>query len=92
MGKLMNRKKTKNLKKPTLSVVNAGHPDTEFLYYLLDVEGVTLKGSLLPAHKKQIIAIIIIRISTNIAFIFQFQFSFELYKTKINLISHFYQL
>ena len=41
-------KKSKNLKKPTLSVVNAGPPDTEYLYYPLDVEGVTLKGSLLP--------------------------------------------
>ena len=43
-------KKSKNLKKPTLSVVNAGPPDAEYLYYPLDVEGVTLKGSLLPAH------------------------------------------
>ena len=43
-------KKSKNLKKPTLSVVNAGPPDTEYLYYPLDREGVTLKGSLLPAH------------------------------------------
>ena len=36
-------------KKPTLSVVNDGAPDTEDLYYPLDVEGVTLKGSLLVA-------------------------------------------
>ena len=43
-------KKSKNLKKPTLSVVNAGPPDREYLYFLLDVESVTLKGSLLPAH------------------------------------------
>ena len=43
-------KKSKNLKKPTMSVVNAGPPDTEYLYYPLEVEGVTLKGSLLPAH------------------------------------------
>ena len=43
-------KKSKNLKKPTLSVVNAGPPDRECLYYALDVEGVTLEGSLLPAH------------------------------------------
>ena len=28
-------------------------PDTEYLYYPLDVEGVTLKGSLLPAHIRQ---------------------------------------
>ena len=41
--------KSKNLKK-TMSVVNAGSPDTECLYYPLDVEGVTLKGSLSPAH------------------------------------------
>ena len=32
------------------TVVNAGPPDTEYLYYPLDVEGVTLKSSLLPAH------------------------------------------
>ena len=43
-------KKSKNLKKPTMSVVNAGPPDREYLYYPLDVEGVTLKDSLLPAH------------------------------------------
>ena len=43
-------KKSKNLKKPTMSVVNAGPPDTEYLYYPLEVEGVTLKGSLLPAR------------------------------------------
>ena len=42
--------KSKNLKKSTMSVVNAGPPDTECLYYPLDVEGVTLKGSLSPAH------------------------------------------
>ena len=45
-------KKSKNLKKPTMSVVNAGPPDREYLYYPLDVEGVTLKGSLLPAHMR----------------------------------------
>ena len=33
-----------------MSVVNAGPPDTECLYYPLDVEGVTLKDSLPPAH------------------------------------------
>ena len=47
IGKLMNRKKSK---KPTLSIVKAGFPDTEYLYYPLDVECVTLKGSLLPAN------------------------------------------
>ena len=41
-------KKSKN----TNTVVNAGPPDTEYLYYPLDVEGVTLKGSLLPAGTK----------------------------------------
>ena len=43
-------KKYKNLKEPTLSVVNAGPPCTEYPYYPLDVEGGTLKGSLLPVH------------------------------------------
>ena len=33
-------------------VVNAGPPDTEYLYYTLGVEGVTLKGSLLPASTR----------------------------------------
>ena len=40
----------KKSKKPTLPVVNAGCPDTEYLYYPPDVEGIILKGSLLPAH------------------------------------------
>ena len=40
--------KSKNLKKPTLSVVNAG--PLVNLYYQLYVEGVTLKVSLLPVH------------------------------------------
>ena len=44
------QKQRKNLKKPTLPVVNAGPPDTEYLYYPLYVDGVTQKGSLLPAH------------------------------------------
>ena len=66
-------KKVKILKKTTLSVVNAGPPDTEYLYYPLHVEGVTLNCSLLPAHIKQTIIIItIIRISTKIAFICPF--------------------
>ena len=42
------RKKSKN----TNTVVNAGPADTEYLYYPLDVEGVTLKGSLLPASTR----------------------------------------
>ena len=36
------------LEYPTLSVGNAGPPDTMYLYYS-HVEGATLKGSLLPA-------------------------------------------
>ena len=48
----MNKKKSKYLKNQTPPVVNAGQPDTEYLYYPLDVEYVTLKGSLLPAHKR----------------------------------------
>ena len=31
------------------TVVNASLPDTDYLYYPLDVEGITLKGVLLPA-------------------------------------------
>ena len=59
-------KKKNKIKKNSTVVVNAGPPDTEYLYYPLDVEGVTLKGSLLPANIKQIIIIIaIIRISTS---------------------------
>ena len=46
----MDTKTKKNLKKPTLSVINAGPPDTEYLYYPQNVEGVTLNGSLLPAY------------------------------------------
>ena len=42
------RKKSKN----TNTVVNAGPTDTEYLYYPLDVEGVTLKGLLLPASTR----------------------------------------
>ena len=41
------KKEKKNLK--TNTDANAGPPDTACLYYPLDVEGVTLKGSLLPA-------------------------------------------
>ena len=36
----------------TNTAVNAGTPDTEHLYYPLDVEGVTLKGLLLPADTR----------------------------------------
>ena len=42
------QKQKKSLK--TNTVVNAGPPDTEYLYYPLNVEGITQKGSLLPAH------------------------------------------
>ena len=44
------QKQRKNLKKTTLSFVNAGPPDTEYLYYPLNMEGITQKGPLLPAH------------------------------------------
>ena len=44
------QKQRKILKKPTLSVINAGPPDTEYLYYTLNVEGATQKGSLLTAY------------------------------------------
>ena len=47
MDKRRTRKKKKNLKANTDA--NSGPPDTAYLYYPLDVEGVTLKGSLLPA-------------------------------------------
>ena len=42
------QKQKKSLK--TNTVVNAGPQDTEYLYYPLNVEGFTQKGSLLPAH------------------------------------------
>ena len=45
-------KQSKNNKKTTLPVVNAGSPDPDYLYYPLNVEGVTQKGSLLPAHRR----------------------------------------
>ena len=48
--KQMDTKNRKNLKKPTLSVVNARPPDTEYLHYPLNLEGVSQKNSLLPAH------------------------------------------
>ena len=44
------QKQRKNLKNPTLSVVSASLPDIEYLYYSLNVEGVTQKVSLLAAH------------------------------------------
>ena len=47
----MDTKKKENLKN-TNTVVNAGHPDTEYLYYPLDVDGVTQRGSLLPANTR----------------------------------------
>ena len=51
--KQLDTKTRKNLKKPTLPVMNAGPPDTEYLYYPLNVEGITQKGSLLPAYIRQ---------------------------------------
>ena len=44
--------KHKKVTQPKVSIVNACPTDAEYLYYLLDVEGVTLEGSLLPAHDK----------------------------------------
>ena len=48
-----SERKTKTLfrkiQKTTTAVVNAGPPDTEYLHYPLYMDGVTLKGSLLPA-------------------------------------------
>ena len=35
------QKQTKNIRKSTLPVVNAGSPDPDYLYYPLNVEGVT---------------------------------------------------
>ena len=46
------QKQRKNLKNPTLSVVSASLPDIEYLYYPLNVEGVTQKVSWLAAHIK----------------------------------------
>ena len=37
----------------TNTVVNVGLPDIEYLYYPLNIEGVTQKGSLLPAHIRE---------------------------------------
>ena len=42
----MDTKKKKIYK--TNIVVNGGPPDTGYLYYTADVEGITLKDSLLP--------------------------------------------
>ena len=48
IDKQMDTKKKKKIQN-TNTVVDAGPPDTEYLYYPLDVKGVTVKGSLLPA-------------------------------------------
>ena len=48
--KQLDTKTKKNLKKPSLSVVNACPQDTEYLYYALNVESITQKGLLLPAY------------------------------------------
>ena len=48
--KQLDTKTKKNIKKPTLSVVNAGPPDTEYLYYPLNLEGVIQKDSFLAAY------------------------------------------
>ena len=39
-------------KNQTLCAVNAGPPDTDSLYYPVNVEVVSQKCSLLPAHKR----------------------------------------
>ena len=44
------QKQNKKSKKIKLSLFNAGPREIEHLYYSLNVEGVTRKGSLLPAH------------------------------------------
>ena len=44
------QKQTKNIRKSTLPVVNAGSRDPDYLYYPLNVECVTQKGSLLPSN------------------------------------------
>ena len=49
-------RKRKKPKTPTLCwsiLVNAGLPDTTYLYYPLQVEGVSLKGTLLPVSIQQ---------------------------------------
>ena len=79
------QKQKKSLK--TNTDVNAGPPDTEYLYYPLNVEGVTQKGSLLPAHirkKKKIITILTLMC--------QCQFSFLLDKKKNQLNCYFIPL
>ena len=40
-------------KKKANTVVNSVPPDTEYLYYPLNVEGITLKGSFLSTKKKK---------------------------------------
>ena len=49
-SKQINTRK-QNSKKTTLSVVNAGPPDMDYLYYPVNNGGDTLKVSLLPTHK-----------------------------------------
>ena len=41
---------SKNIKKTTLPVVDAGSPDPDYLYSPLNVDIVTQKGSLVPAN------------------------------------------
>ena len=43
----------KETKSKNTNTVNAGPPDTEYLYYPLDVGGVTLKSSCLPVNSFQ---------------------------------------
>ena len=43
---------TKKTPEKANTVVNAGPPDIEYIYYPLDVKGFTLKGSLLSANTR----------------------------------------
>ena len=63
--------KQKNSLKTNI-VVNAVPPDTEYLYYPLNVEGVTQKSSLFPAHirlKKIIITILTLMCQCQFSFL-----------------------
>ena len=83
----------KNLK--TLPVVNVD--PTEYLYFPLDVEGATLKGSFLPAHISSHNKIVINSHNNNKSF-HQHNFYIPIpilpliNLEKINLISIFFQL
>ena len=48
--KHMDTKTKQKYQKTTLPVVDAGSPDPDYLYYPLNVDIVTQKGSLVPAN------------------------------------------